>query len=309
MELIKPMKVSIIICTYTPGRFEDLHEAIQSVMNQTYKPDEIIIAVDLNKELSKRLKSEFSPSIKVVLNANTPGLSETRNVGIRASEGDIVAFIDDDAVAERNWLERLLRHYSDASVAGVGGKSIPIWNNGYRPSWFPEELNWLVGSTYKGHPNICTPVRNIIGCNMSFRHDVFQKIGMFLADLGVREQKGYAEETEFCVRVKYRLINATILYEPEAIIYHKVPKWRVALNYIISKSFDQGMCKAKLQKLSQRFSQNSLSTETNYLRYLFSTSVPERLKRFYQVGPLLQIGVIGISILATGLGYIAGKLK
>jgi len=303
------MKVSVIICTYTLERLKDLHEAIQSVMNQTYKPDEIIIAVDHDKELFERLKSELSSLIKVVLNANTPGLSETRNVGIRASQGDIVAFIDDDAVAERDWLENLLKHYSNPSVVAVGGKSVPLWSNGNRPDWFPEELYWLVGNTYKGHPETCTSVRNIAGCNMSFRRDVFHEIGLFSKDLGVIKQKGYAEETEFCIRIKHQLPGTTILYEPDAVIHHKVPNWRTTLNYIISRSFDQGVCKAKLRKLSHKFSPNPLSTENTYLRYLLFISIPERLREFYRKGSLLQVRTIIISILATGIGYLVGKMR
>jgi len=290
-------------------RLKDLHEAIQSVMNQTYKPDEIIIAVDHNRELFKRVKSELPSSIKVVLNTNIPGLSETRNVGIRAAEGDIVAFIDDDAVAEKDWLENLLKHYSNPSVVAVGGKSTPLWNNKHCPDWFPEELYWLVGNTYKGHPEICTPVRNIAGCNMSFRRNIFDEIGLFSKDLGVIRQKGYAEETEFCIRIKYQLPNTTIIYQPTAVIHHKVPNWRTTLRYIISRSFDQGVCKAKLHKIHRRNSRDTLLIENSYLRYLLFTSIPEKLRRFYRKDRFLQTGVIIISVIATGLGYLMGKLK
>lgn len=174
---INRMKVSVIICTYTLERLKDLHEAIQSVMNQTYKPDEIIIAVDHNKELFERLKSELPSSIKVVLNTNTPGLSETRNVGIRASQGDIVAFIDDDAVAERNWLKNLIYSFENPIVIAVEGQTLPVWPKNKSPFWFPEEFDFIIGCT--AHKKLImqenNEIRNVSGCNMVFGKDIFRR--------------------------------------------------------------------------------------------------------------------------------------
>ena len=92
-------KVSVIICAYSMERLRDIHEAVDSVLSQTLKPHEVIIAVDHNKELFHRLESEIPTEVKLVLNEGAHGLSETRNVGIRYSSGEIVAFTDDDAVA------------------------------------------------------------------------------------------------------------------------------------------------------------------------------------------------------------------
>ena len=125
-NLKEPPKISVIICCYTMERLNDIKEAVESVLNQTLKPHEVILAVDHNEELFRKLVETYrdsieirrkfpnlnecqSISIKIVLNTGAQGLSETRNVGIRASTGDIVAFIDDDAIAEPDWLEHLVR--------------------------------------------------------------------------------------------------------------------------------------------------------------------------------------------------------
>ena len=91
----KNLEVSVIICTYTMERLGDIQETVESVLTQTLQPCEVIIAVDNNEQLYQRLKTELSSKVKVVLNQDTQGLSETRNVGIRASAGNIIAFIDD----------------------------------------------------------------------------------------------------------------------------------------------------------------------------------------------------------------------
>jgi len=305
------MKVSVIICTYTADRLKDLHEAVQSVMNQTYKPDEIIIAVDHNPELFKKLKSELPPSIKVVLNTNTLGLSETRNVGIRASQGDIIAFIDDDAVAQKDWLENLLKHYSNPSVVAVGGRSIPVWNNGRRPDWFPEELYWIIGCTYKGLPLLNkNEIRNVPGCNMAFRKEIFKEVGFFKSEMGgIKETPRGGEEADLCLRIRCKLPDALILYESNAVIYHRGPSWRLNLKYIVRRSFNEGFYKAKVQKIHGRNSRGALSTESTYLRYLLFKSVPQRVRHFYKVSYLFQTGAIMVSILATGLGYLTGKIE
>ena len=375
-------KVSVIICVYTMERLNDIHEAVNSVLDQTLKPYEMILAVDHNEELYERLVETYrdfteiqgnsanlnqspnlqSPvSIKIVLNTGAQGLSETRNVGIRAAAGDIVAFIDDDAVAEPDWLENLVRAFSlqpaaisrngqlfqpsqstqgtlstQQTVVAVGGRAIPLWFNDKRPSWFPEELDWIVGCTYKGLPvetlnlehgtlNLeLRTIRNVPGCNMAFRKEVFEQAGFWETRIGSIGQslKG-GEEAELCLRIKHTIPDSLILYQPDAIIRHKIPRQRATLRWIFKNSFDQGVCKAKVQKLHQpmlkkerrtlnvehRTRNQTLSTESSYLRYLLLTSIPKRLRQFYKKGSLSQAGAIIVSTLATGAGYLIGKIK
>jgi hypothetical protein len=219
-------------------------------------------------------------------------------------------------------------------VVAVGGKAIPLWRDGKRPSWFPEELDWIIGCTYKGLPLIQMPdalspkfkfstsgvghrtskaIRNVPGCNMAFRKGILEQVGFWDEEIGSigQSQKG-GEEAELCLRINYEIPEALILYEPDAIIYHKVPRWRATLKWVIKNSLDQGACKAKLERLSfqqTQPTQRSLSTEASYLRYLLFTSIPERLKGFYKRGSLLQTGAIIMSIVATGVGYLIGRAK
>lgn len=379
-NLNKSLKVSVIICCYTMERLNDIYEAVGSVLNQTLKPHEVILAIDHNEELYQKLAespnlNESKPiSIKLVLNTGAQGLSETRNVGIRASSGDIVAFIDDDAIAEPDWLENLAKPFShqsaarsqshqtndyrpstaDYRVVAVGGRAIPLWLSGSRPTWFPEELDWIVGCTYKGLPlsyslqspvtgqQSSTPldyrlstVRNVPGCNMAFRKEVFEQAGFFRSEMGgIKETPRGGEEAELCLRIKHKIPDSLILYQPNAVIHHKVPSWRLNLRYLTQRSFNEGFYKAKVQKLHQPTKKSAvgspqstvkipnsrlpttdsrlskaLSTESSYLRYLLFTSIPERLRRFYRKGSFLQAGAIIISIVATGTGYLIGRIK
>ncbi|MDD4877130.1 MAG: glycosyltransferase family 2 protein [Dehalococcoidales bacterium] len=304
------MKVSVIICAYTMERLNDIHEAVASVMAQTLKPHEVIIAVDHNQELFQRLKTELPPEVKIVLNEGVQGLSETRNVGIRTATGDIVAFIDDDAVAEKDWLRNLTKHFENSEVLAVGGRAVPDWSEGKRPLWFPEELDWIVGCTYKGLPTNKNEIRNVPGCNMAFRKNVCQEAGLFKSEFGrIGKMRGVAEESELCIRIKQMRKKGTIIYEYDSVIHHKVPSWRLNLKYLTQRSYDEGFYKNMINRVFAESDKKSLSTEDSYLRYLLFTSIPGRLRYFYRQNSLLQMGAIIIGIAATGAGYLVGRLK
>ena len=320
--------VSVIVCAYTTERLKDTYEAIESVLGQTFTPHEVIIAVDHNKELHETLrvqvpKMNSSVPIRLALNEGAQGLSETRNVGIRASSGNIVSFIDDDAIAERDWLENLIKpfqpqqetHLSQATqgtVVAVGGQAIPIWLDGKRPSWFPEELDWIIGCTYKGLPVDGNEIRNVLGCNMAFRKDVFQEAGFFRSETGrTGTTTGCGEEADLCLRITHVMPGAHIVYEEKAVIGHKVTARRTTWRYLWQRSYNEGLYKGRVQRLHQRDrrTRETLSTEGSYLRYLLCKAIPERLALFYRQEDLTQVGSIMISIAAVATGYLVGWVR
>ena len=91
------------------------------------------------------------PDLVVVPNSGRRGLSGGRNTGVSHAIGDVVAFLDDDARAQPDWLERLAAGYRSPSVVGVGGVATPVWP-GQRPPWLPPEFDWVVGCTFVGMP-------------------------------------------------------------------------------------------------------------------------------------------------------------
>src|SRR4029077_6201031 len=108
------------------------------------------------------------PDLKVVANRERKGLSGARNSGVAEASGEVVAFLDDDAIAAPEWLARLAAAYADPKVVGAGGTVRPRWVEG-KPGWFPPEFDWVVGCTHSGMPQTLEPVRNLVGANMSFR--------------------------------------------------------------------------------------------------------------------------------------------
>ena len=216
------LSVSVVICAHADDRWDDTLAAAASVRGQSHPAKELIIVVDYNRPLYERLRTAL-PDAVVLENRDRQGLSGGRNTGIAASTGEVIAFLDDDAVADVNWLKCLVDAYTDPSVAGVGGLTRPAWDT-ERPAWFPQEFDWVIGCTYIGMPTRRAPVRNVLGGNASFRRDVFEQVGGFISGIGRDRGKRPlgCEETEFCIRLRQRMPGAVLLFDEQAIIWHRV---------------------------------------------------------------------------------------
>src|SRR5215469_18379495 len=94
---------SVIICSYTEARWDNLRAAVSSVVRQTATPVEIIVVIDHNAVLLERAQADLDGVI-VLENQEERGLSGARNTGVKAARGSLIGFLDDDAVADPDWL-------------------------------------------------------------------------------------------------------------------------------------------------------------------------------------------------------------
>jgi len=242
------VRFSVVICAYTAKRWDDLVAAVESLRVQTHSPEEVILVIDHNPGLAERVWREM-PDVTCVENHGRQGLSDARNSGLAVATGDVVAFLDDDAEAEPQWLSLLAESYDDPAVVGVGGFAEPDWAEG-RPSWFPREFDWVVGCTYRGMPETAAPVRNLIGCNMSFRREIFADLGGFTAGIGrLGTRPVGCEETELCIRIAQRRPGSVILFDPRALVHHHVPGSRGTWAYFRSRCYAEGLSKAAVAAL------------------------------------------------------------
>ena len=308
------MLVSIIVCTHSLDNFQNLMDAIDSLLNQTHKEMELIVVVDGNHELYERIVKVYDAQekLEVVATKDNIGLSGARNTGISAAQGDAIAFFDDDAVAEKSWVENLVNIYEELDAIAVGGKILPIWLT-RRPDYLPEELDWLVGATYEGFSEEeVAEVRNTFGSNMSFKKEVFEKIGLFNERFGVARSRiscMQGEEAEFTVRMKNKL-GKGIIYNPEAIVYHKIPPSRTKPRTLLRRAFYQGYSKALLKRVD--LSSAVLATEGSYLMDLLFKYIPRRIKGFFSsnsIREIKQLSFLAAIIVIVGLGFLYGYVK
>lgn len=242
------VRFSVVICAYTEKRWDDLVAAVESLRVQTHSPDEVILVIDHNPGLATRVGREI-PDVTCVENHGRQGLSDARNSGLAVARGDVVAFLDDDAEAEPQWLSLLAESYADPAVVAAGGFAEPDWAEG-RPSWFPREFDWVVGCTYRGMPETASPVRNLIGCNMSFRREIFAELGGFTAGIGrLGTRPVGCEETELCIRIAQGRPGSVILFDPRALVHHHVPGSRGTWAYFRSRCYAEGLSKAAVAAL------------------------------------------------------------
>ena len=301
------LTVSVVLCAYTEERWGDLVAALESLQHQTLPAEEILLVIDHNPRLYSRAGERFT-DISVIENRGKRGLSGARNTGIAAAHGKVIAFLDEDAVADGDWLEQLLGGYADPNVIGVGGAIEALWLQG-RPGWFPEEFDWVVGCTYRGMPLNPAPVRNLIGCNMSFRRELFEKIGGFRSGMGrIGTRPLGCEETELCIRARQERADGVLLYEPRARVHHRVPARRSNWRYFSQRCYSEGLSKAQVTDLVG--SRDGLASERGYtLRTLPSGALRGVSDSFRErnLDGLRRATAIVAGLLITTFGYLFSR--
>ncbi|TLM83907.1 glycosyltransferase [Pseudarthrobacter sp. NamE2] len=299
--------VTVVICAYTTDRWANLLDVIESVRAQTVSPEEIVVVIDHNTELYERLVAVVD-DVRVVENMGPKGLSGARNTGVSLSDTDIVAFLDDDAEAAPDWLQHLVALYDDPDVLGVGGRVVPVWETG-RPSYFGEELDWIVGCSHRGMPRVASEVRNVIGANMSFRLEVLRQVGGFNHSLGRRGSIPLGcEETEICIRSRMGSPGSRIVYEPAAVVRHHVPASRATLRYMLSRSWSEGLSKAQVSQIVGH--KRALGPERRYVRSVLPRAVMTGLYDFGRAGNpggLGRAGAVMAVLTCTAAGYFRGR--
>jgi O-antigen biosynthesis protein len=295
------VKASVIICAHTEERWPYLLEAVASVEAQTHTAHEIIVVIDHNPSLYERAVAGIETA-RVVSNRDTPGLGGARNSGVEEATGDVVVFLDDDAAASPHWLASFADAYQGADVLGVGGGIVPEWEHD-RPRWYPAEFNWTVGCSYLGMPTRPSEVRNLIGCNMSFRRDLVEAAGRF--------RLGYScDETDLCIRLSVLRPNSRLLYLPDASVRHRVPGTRGTLKHFVTRCYFEGGSKAVVARLVG--AGRGLETERAYTREVLPAGVMRGLRDAVlnrDSAGILRAGAILVGLGATAAGYLGGSVR
>ncbi|MFD9036545.1 glycosyltransferase family 2 protein [Streptomyces sp. NPDC059567] len=309
-------RFSVVICVYTEERWEDILAAVDSVRTQSHPALEILLVVDHNERLLARLAEEFKDEtvreeVRVLANAGPRGLSSGRNTGIAASRGEFVAFLDDDAVAERDWLRYFASGYDDPDVMAVGGRTLPAWASGRRPAWFPEEFDWVVGCTYRGLPPGLVRVRNVLGGNASFRRTAFDVAGGFATGIGRDGDKRPlgCEETELCIRLSQALPDAVLLIDDRSVIHHKVPAARERFGYFRSRTYAEGISKALVSRSVG--ADEGLEAERRYTTRVLPAGVARGLRDavLLRPGGAGRAGAIVAGVVVAAGGFVQGALR
>jgi glycosyltransferase involved in cell wall biosynthesis len=290
--------------------FEAFTESVESILTQTYDAIEPIIVIDGNNDLYHRVLSMYGHinSVQVHLNEENVGLSASRNNALEYATGDIVALIDDDAVADPHWIEELVGVYERRDTIAVGGRMAADWVAG-KPEFLPEEFYWLIGVTYRDFAEPGEEVRNTFGSNISFRRSVLEDLGGFEPAVGRQgDNKLQAHETEFCARMQ-REYGQGVIYNPDAVVEHKVFDFRTNKRWLGKRAFWQGYSKRALEVIVP---ETTTDEESAFLRQLLFEFIPGRIKGLLVSPSTPKLKQFVTLFLLTGLvgtGYIYGLTK
>jgi len=268
----KNVKISIIVCTYNlPDSFYNSIDSLltQSLLSSDYEI--IIIHYNISKKTPKSIKKYLDNPLHniIYLPIINEGLSNARNSGISIANSEIIAFLDDDAVADSGWLQSLVEVFNQKGDAWiVGGKVLPFWK-GIRPQWLSDDLfgnlsllDW--GDSFK---ELKWPER-VIGTNIAFKTEVFLNIGIFNPKLGrFGNLLMGSEETEIQKSV---MMNTSykVYYTPKAVVHHIVPPERMVPQYFNSRAYGHGRTQALID-IKEKNLFDALKTLLTFLNVLF----------------------------------------
>jgi cellulose synthase/poly-beta-1,6-N-acetylglucosamine synthase-like glycosyltransferase len=215
----------------TRYRAAELARCLTGLKRLDHPAYEVIVVDNTSGDQNVRRLTEAAGARLVV--EPTVGLSRARNAGARTARGELIAFIDDDAVAEPNWLAAHAVAFRDESLAATTGRVLPMPAGGVAQTWVAgvEDLGeaplrvdrtspyWFEQANFGGIG---------LGGNMVFRADLFRGGWGFRESLGLgaREQPLGEEHYAF-----FTLINNghAVAYVPDAVVYHDAPARTVDL--------------------------------------------------------------------------------
>ncbi|MHA1380729.1 MAG: glycosyltransferase family 2 protein [Candidatus Helarchaeota archaeon] len=220
------LKVSVVICTR--NRVRALLRCVKSILNQSYPNFEIIVINDYsNQKMTKFLRYFFrqikNPHIKYYENREHLGICHSRNLGIKYATGEIIAFIDDDAIANEDWLEIITAEYTNDKIVGVGGSIIEcgrkiLTKNNYNRNILNERGFICHNVRVQNIKELSYLSRGFVdffmGGNMSFRRIALARVGGF--DHYIMGN-GYREESDLCLSIKR---CGKLIFQPEAKVFH-----------------------------------------------------------------------------------------
>ncbi len=212
-------KVSVVICSYNGSR--TIRFCLDGVMKLDYPDYEVIVVDDGSTDSLAAMAADYP--VRIIRSQNL-GLSNARNVGLHAATGKVIAYLDDDASPEPDWLTFLVDTLQRGGYVGVGGPNIPPVGDGDAAAAVARSpggpIHVLLSDTVAEH---------IPGCNMAFITEALRLIGGF-----DRQFRIAGDDVDICWRLQAR--GWRLGFAPAAVVWHKRRNsirayWRQQLNY------------------------------------------------------------------------------
>ena len=311
--------VSVIATSYDLERLSDLTALLESLAQQTYHRFETMLVLEKSRELmdkiSELVRARGYSNVHLLFNSGAGGLSAARNLGVRKACGELMSFIDDDAVATPGWLAGVVKTFRvNPDAVGVTGPILPLWEN-ESLKWLPEEFYWIV-SCMPAKSASAFEVRNAWGTNMSFSREAFETGGLFRCELGAKGggQSGkhelIGEDTEFSLRAR-KTSGKRIVCAPDAIVYHRAYSYRFTRGFVASRAYWEGYTKVILHRSIGQQYRDALEVEHRLLKEILLKLLPSTLADLFTHPACAwkRLQLMGLALSSIAVGYIRGRLK
>ena len=258
--------ISAVICTHNREKY--IEKSLTSLINQTLEKEnyEIIVVDNASTDNTRDITTKFLKLHTNIKYINEPvlGLSQSRNTGWQNSEGKYVAYLDDDAVADPDWLKNILSVFRNAKPAPgiVGGKIDPIWESD-PPAWLSDQMiRALTVIDWSKEPVVLNNTHMwLAGANIAYQKSLFLKHGGFDVSLGRKGQNLLScEETILNSIIEDAGYN--IYYDPSIRVRHHIPPDRIKKSWHVKRQYWNGVSVAYIHTHG---SNNSLLKNTEHL--------------------------------------------
>jgi glycosyltransferase involved in cell wall biosynthesis len=208
------MRVSVVINTY--NRALSLRETLCALRQQTHDAFEVVVVYGPCTDNTEAVLAEFAADLHAVFCPEV-NISKSRNLGIARATGEVVAFIDDDAVPDPHWLAELVAGYDSEKIGGVGG--VVYDHTGYSFQQCPLVCDRRGSPRFDVQPPLWAYLLpqgdafvHLLGTNASFRRKCLLEIGGFDEEI-----EYFLDETDVCMRVIdcgywLRLVSGAAVY-------------------------------------------------------------------------------------------------
>ncbi len=195
-------KVSVVVCTHNGA--STIRETLDGLLKLDYPAFEVIVVNDGSTDATSQIAAEYPFKL---INTENQGLSQARNTGIEVSDGEVIAFIDDDAYPDIHWLRFLALGFMEGEYVGVGGPNLPPLGDGWKAA--------AIANAPGPNPVLLSDkvAEHIPGCNMALRKDALREVGGFDPIF-----RAAGDDVDMCWRLQEQ--GGTIGFSSAAVVWH-----------------------------------------------------------------------------------------
>lgn len=302
------MMLSVVICTY--NRSDLLSKCLESLANQALdkKMYEVIVADNNSNDDTIQVARGYIGKLPNfgICREEKRGANHTRNAGVSIAKGKYIAFIDDDAVADPDWLSNIsefIERHPDIHVFGGPHDAFTLVS---KPVWFPPEYGIFFLGNEERPVNVDSEW--LIGTNLIVRKDAFVSVGGFNENLGsVKTGNSFfqsGEETRLLVDLSER--GNMIYYVPTIKVKHLIRTDKMSLNYLLVSGYRMGRNHNITLNVRRSFLSHAVSLTTTVVialvKIVSCRKIPVKRKVYYALYPFYYEAGAFIEYIAVHAG-------